>query len=273
MTLCFALTPAPERFAPPSQLSSFAVYAVLAAIYMVGAAGAVAWSIGRNLALVKGKTLRAALMMVTVGNGTEIPFMTIRTLQRLTLRAGPELLVFAFLLNTARFILIPLGCAIAAMEPSRKTMLYYYRRIRLYPLWHLLRSATIELALASLVSRTQDALATDDAWERLHRRVVEVHDSIFYLYDGWARPELVDQSTRQTRVLNCGPTACWLEVARREALRGIPKRYCVNPDRELLPRVLAQESSMRVEVRYLMRLHRALKSRSVQAFADTVVAR
>ncbi|MGH3826561.1 MAG: DUF6545 domain-containing protein [Pseudonocardiaceae bacterium] len=278
MVLCFAITPGAERFTPAGAVSGFAVYAVLSGIYMIGAAGSAAWLLWCRLPYITGTTLYAGLLMVTVGNAIQAPFMVIHTLQRLVPEVPPELLTAAFALNTTRFIMVPLGCVIAAVEPSWKTVLYWYRRVRLYALWRRLRDATKELALTPPTSRTRDLLTIDDAWERLHRRVVEVHDSVFYLYDTWAWPELLvaakrhAEDTARPERRRIVAVACWIEVTRRAALSGMPRLHR-ELDPELLPELQAAQSTMRAEIRHLVRLDRAMRSRRVQAFTREMLQR
>jgi hypothetical protein len=275
MVLCFALTPGAERFEPAGTVSVFAVYALLAGIYMISIAGSAAWLVWRRLPSVTGGTLYAGLLMVTVGNAMQVPFLVIRTVQRLTPEVAPALLTVAFVLNTTRFIMVPLGCVIAAVESPRTTVLYWYRRVRLYALWRRLRDAT-RLTLPPPLSRTRDLLTIDDAWERLHRRVVEIHDSVFYLHDAWAWPELLvaakhhaEQAARpeQRRIV---AVACWIEVTRRAALSGAPRLHR-ELDHELLPELQAAHSTMRAETRYLIQLNRAMRSQRVQAFAREMI--
>ncbi|GAB1691161.1 MAB_1171c family putative transporter [Krasilnikovia sp. M28-CT-15] len=273
MALFFALTPPPQRFTVPHGFTTFTMYALTAAIYMITTAVAVVWLLCRHLRFVRTRTLSAALVLLAVGNATQVPFMTIRTVQRLSGAASPGLLDVAFILNTTRFILVPIGCVIAAMEPVRKASLYCYRRARLYGLWRRLRSATPELQLSPDVSRASDLLAFDDAWERLHRRVVEIRDSMLYLHDTWASHDLLNAARQH---VEDGPPAhrprlltiaCWLEVTRRLAVTGRPRVYA-DVDRSLLPDLRAARSTMHPETRYLLRLHRALRSRAVRDFAD-----
>jgi hypothetical protein len=275
MSVLFALTPPAERFVPPASPSAFTAYALVAATYMIAAAGLATWVTLCHLPHVRGGTLYLGLLMVTVGNSTEIPFMVIRTVQRLSAQVTPDLLKVALLLNTARFVLVPLGCTIAAIEPIRHTVLYCVRRARVYSLWYLLRSSTTTLTLAPLVSRHRDVLVVDNAWERLHRRVIEIRDSIFHLHDTRAWPELLREAEKhaqsepnpaQRRLITI---ASWLEVTRRAAVSQAPKQHR-DVDKALLPELLADESTLHIEVRYLLRLHRAMRSRSVRTFADTV---
>jgi hypothetical protein len=278
MALCFAVTPGAERFTPPATVPAFAVYAVVAGIYVIGAAGWAAWLLWRRLPYVTGRALYAGLFMVTVGNAIQVPFMVIRTLQRLIPEVPPELLTAAFVLNSTRFIMVPVGCVITAIEPPRMTVLYWYRRVRLYTLWRRLRDATRDLALTPPMPRTRDLLTIDDAWERLHRRVVEIHDSAFSLYDAWAWPELLIAAKRcavqtaQPQQRRIVAVACWIEVARRAALSGAPRLHR-ELDHELLPELQAAQSTMRAEMRYLIRLHRAMRSRQVQAFVKEMIQR
>lgn len=152
---------------------------------------------------IHGRTLRAGLALVAVGNLMEVPFAVIRLGERLTWFASPVLADAAFHASTARFVMVPLGCAVAAFEPMRTALSYYHRRVRLYSLWRSLRDATAEIALGPPVSRWRDAMTFDNAWERLHRRVIEIRVSAFHLHDSWCRPELAEESTvyEETRYL------------------------------------------------------------------------
>ncbi|MGH3784177.1 MAG: MAB_1171c family putative transporter [Pseudonocardiaceae bacterium] len=275
MTLLFLLTPVLRRFTSPASLSAFTAYSLLAASYMIVAAGAASWLIFRHLPLVRGRTLYAGLLMLAVGNATEIPFMTIRTLQRLTPYTDAGLLRAALVLDTVRFILLPAGCVTAALDPLRRTVMHCYRRARIYPLWHLLRIATAELTLAPPVARWRDLVVVSDAWERLHLRVVEIRDSIVHLYGTWAWPQLLEQATHYAQA-TIPPkrrpiivTACWLEVTRRAARSGAPRLHQVL-DEMPSPGLSGSESVTREEITHLIRLHRAMRSRQVRAFASDV---
>jgi hypothetical protein len=274
MTLLFLLTPVPWRFTPPpASLSAFTVYSLLAASYMIVAAGSASWLIFRHLPYVRGRTLYAGLLMISVGNATEIPFMTIRTLQRLTTHTDARLLQAALVLNTVRFILLPAGCVTAAIDPLRRTVLHCYRRARIYPMWHLLRLATAELTLAPPVARWRDLVVVSDAWERLHLRMVEIHDSIVHLYGTWAWPQLLDLATQYAQA-TAPPkrrpiivTACWLEVTRRAARSSAPRLHQI-VDEMPSHGPPGCECATREEITYFLRLYRAMRSRQVRAFAS-----
>lgn len=202
MVLSFALTPAAERFKPLAVPGPFLAYVLLVGTYLIAGAGAATWVMWRHLPAVNGRTLYAGLLMVMIGNAAEVPFMTIRTLQRWSEFATPELAQVALIFSTTRFIVMPLGCIVTAIEPARKTILYCYCRARLYSLWRELRNATSGITFDPLVSRRQDLLNIDDAWERLHRRLIEIHDSIFYLHDTWACTELLEHAAREAEMTN-----------------------------------------------------------------------
>lgn len=266
--ICYYVTPAAQRFRPTPD-GPFAVYNLVIFLYLGIALGAAAWQMWRHLPGVRGRTLRAGLALVAIGNVMEVPFAAIRLGERLTLFASPVLTDIAFYASTARFIMVPLGCVVAAFEPMRTAVLYYYRRIRLYSLWRSLREATPEIALAAPISRRQDIFAFDNAWERLHRRIIEIRDSAFHLYDTWCWPELLEHAGRNAEGDRIAITARWLEVARRESLAGSPKRYR-SLDKAFLPELVAEESTVHRETRSLLRLHRELRSPAVQAFAASV---
>ena len=276
MTALFELAPPDERFDPAFEFAPFTAYSLLAASYMIVSAVIMTVAMGRHLPSVGTRTLFAGLLMLTAGNATQVPFMAIRTLQRLATDVPPALGDAAFVLNTIRFVLVPLGCVVAALEPVRATVVHWHRHVRIYPLWRLLRDATPELALEPPISRAGDLFATGYLWERLHRRVVEIRDSIVYLHDTWASPALLDQVSRyaeseaphgRRRVL---ATACLLAALRRFSLDGTPKRY-LKPDRSLLPELLHDVATSRVEVEGLIRLQHVMRSREVRNFIDDTV--
>lgn len=277
MLLFFALTSGPERFPPVGRLDTFAVYALLQAAYLVGAAGVAAYTVWRHLSAVRNGTLFVALWMVMIGDALMIPFMVIRTAERITVIA-PWFSQVALLVSTARFVLLPLGCVIVATGPLFRAVAYWYRRIRIYSLWCLLSRATPEIILERPVSRLQDLLTITRPWVRLHRRVIEIRDTIFYLYDAWASTGLVGEAGRYAESLaGCRHrralmTACWLEATRLAALAGSPKRYD-EVDKSVLPELLAEVSTMGAEVRGLLRLHRTLRTSAVRTFVTTIPRR
>ncbi|ONI83049.1 hypothetical protein ALI144C_18605 [Actinosynnema sp. ALI-1.44] len=270
ITVCYYVTPAAQRFRP-SPDGPFAAYNLLIFAYLGISLGAAAWQMWRHLPGIRGRTLRTGLALVAIGNAMEVPFAVIRVGERLTWFGSPVLTDVAFYASTARFVMVPLGCVVAAFEPMRTALLHYYRRLRLYSLWRMLRDATGEIALTRPVSRWRDIRTVDDASERLHRRIIEIRDSAFHLHDSWCHPDLVEQAATATpgddRV---GVTARWLEVARRESLAGAPKRYA-SSDKAFLPALTADESTVYQETRYLLTLGRELRSPAVQAFGDRFV--
>ncbi|MCE7003816.1 hypothetical protein LWC34_13400 [Kibdelosporangium philippinense] len=268
ITICYYVAAPAERFRPSPE-GPFAVYNLLIFLYLGISLGAAAWQMWRHLPGVRGRTLRAGLALVAIGNLMEVPFAVIRVGERLTWFGSPVLSDVAFYASTARFIMVPLGCVVAAFEPMRTAVLYYFRRIRLYSLWRSLRAATPEISLAEPMSRWQDIRTMDNAWERLHRRIIEIRDSAFHLYDSWGWPELLDQAAHDAKNERIGVTARWLEVATRESIAGSPKRYR-SLDKAFLPALAAEESTVHEETRYLLELHRALRSPAVQAFASSV---
>lgn len=272
MILFFALTPAAQRFSNHPVPGMVTAYALVTASYMVPALIATAWILWRRLPHVQGRTLYAALLMFMVGDILMVLFMAVRTAGRLTTIAS-WLPALATTLSTGRLILLPLSIAMVAAEPLRTRTLYWYRRIRLYGLWHLLRDATSELVTAPMPTRWQDLRTINYAWERLHLRVVETRDSMFYLHDAWATPDLLKEATHYAHNVakndrrRIATIACWLETTRRAATTGTPKlHHPVNKD--LLPELVGDASTLHVEMRYLLQLHRTLQSRPVQAFAD-----
>ncbi|WP_410658138.1 MAB_1171c family putative transporter [Amycolatopsis sp. lyj-112] len=267
MIALFAVTSPEDRFTSSGESAPFAAYALVAAAYMVGAAGTAAWLLWRHLPAVRGGPLRPALTMILAGDLVIVPFMAIRTVERLT-PIPSWLPAVAVALSTIRFVLFPLGCVIVALEPFRTAAVHRYRRIRLYSLWRSLRASTPELSLTPVPSRARDLFDTGDAWESLHRRVIEIRDSIFQLYDTRVWGELLDHARTQAPPGDpeLSTIACWLEVARRTALGPDPKLH-QNLDKSQLPELLA-DSTLGHETRYFLELHRVLRSAPVREFAD-----
>lgn len=277
----FAVTPAPDRFGARAH-GWWAGYAVVWIAYgLITAVGAAAvfW---RHGVAMRSPVLRVSVLALAVGTSAEVPYLLIRGVRWFT-EAPASLALAGFWCSFARFVLVALGCSLAALEPLWQVSLYWYRRQRLYGLWLLLRRATPELVVAPPPSRRADLLAFDSAWERLHQRVIEIHDSITFLHDGWASPELLHEAGEATGAppYSGGPgqsrlvqrqrltaAACWIEVTRREAAAGADKLYHKELDKDLLPEVLADRSTVHREIRRMLRLHRALRSRTVASFAD-----
>jgi hypothetical protein len=272
MIALFAATAPEDRFTSTGESLPFAAYALVAAAYMISTASTAAWLLWRHLPAVRSGPLRPALTMILVGDLVIVPFMVIRTIERLT-PVPSWLPTVAVALSTIRFVLFPLGCVIVALEPFRAAILYRYRRVRLYPLWRSLRASTPELSLSPPPSRVRDLFDTGDAWEGLHRRVIEIRDSIFQLYDTRVWGGLLDHARAQapSGSPELATVARWLEVARRSALGPAPKLH-QNLDKSQLPGPLAAESTLRLETRYLLDLHRALRSAPVREFADGFTA-
>lgn len=280
MSVCFALTKPAERFArsAASVPPVFAAYSLLYAAYIASSAATITWVMCRHLPLVQGRVLFTGLLMMAVGDATQIPFVTIRTLERMTGSISLELSQTAFMLSATRFVLFPLGCVLVAAEPVHKAATYWYRRARVYPLWVLLRSCPPALMSTppSFVSRWWDLMMVDHVWERLHRRVIEIRDSIVYLYDAFAWPGLIDRATRYAQAValpeerRIVALACWLEVTRRLANSGTSVSRPRLDQPPFLP-LHTDGTTTYMESRDLARLYRALRSREVQMFADTVL--
>ncbi|WP_329172494.1 hypothetical protein OG754_10810 [Streptomyces decoyicus] len=270
----FAVTPAAERFGEQARggwtgyMIAWIAYGLLTAV----GAGALFWKHGLTM---RSPVLRVSVLALALGTSAEVPYLVVRTIRWITPDSAPELALTGFWCSFARFVLVALGCSLAALEPPMKALLHWHRRQRLRALWLLLRQATPELMVVPPPSRGADLLDLTHAWERLHQRVIDIRDSITYLHDGWASPRLLEEARRcaagagapESRRLTA--TACWIEATRREAVAGVPKRH-LGADKGLLPQVLADDSTMCREIGPLLRLHRALRSRHVRDFADDV---
>lgn len=283
MTISFAFTGSAQRFKPLTGISPFVGYVLAVGIYTIAASALAAYLMFRYLPRVPTKTrktLYAGLLMVALGNLAEVGFMGVRTVYRWAAFTTATLDHTGFILSMTRFILVPLGCAIAAFEPTRRALLYYYRRIRLFSFWTLLSAATPDITLRELPSRPLDLFTIDTsanaAYDHLHQRVVDIRDSIFHLFDRWATQNLVNLAAQQAKIAESAArphrrhifqTACWLEVVRREALAGVAPRD-EHVTKSHLPEIRADEATMHTEVTLLLRLHRTLRSPEVQTFAE-----
>jgi hypothetical protein len=274
MGVLFAMTPPQSRFNSKLLVPSFAAYSVIAGVYTIGVAMLAAFILARHVNQVYGRALRVALILIAVGTGALGPVVAILTLERLTRLVTPEMWQCAFLLSIARLILVPLGCAIAALAPACAQLVHGYYYYRLYSLWRLLRKATPELALSPIPSRAVDLRNLTAPWENLHKRVVEIHDSIHHLFDCWATPDLLDRAATFAasahRIANTAAiveTACWLEVTRRLATSRAPKQYSVL-DPRTSPISTDVDSTEPAEIRRLLKLARTLQAKQVQDFAD-----
>ncbi|WP_308103151.1 DUF6545 domain-containing protein [Streptomyces sichuanensis] len=305
----FVVTPAPDRFGAQAHgwWAGYAVAWITFGLVTAVGAGALFWRHGITM---RSPVLRLSMLALAVGTTAELPYLVIRAIRWFT-EAPPTLALVGFWCSFTRFVLVALGCSLAALEPLRRAALYWYRRQRLYGLWMLLRQATPELVVLTPRSRTADLLTFTNPWEQLHQRVIDIRDSITFLHDGWASPQLLQEAARHARggrdegsggqAEGSGEraeqdnsraegangqdegegakgrdegerlvaVACWIEATRRDALAGASKLHH-ELDKDLLPDVQASESTVHREIRHLLRLHRALRTRAVQVFADTV---
>ncbi|GAA1217951.1 hypothetical protein GCM10009665_04800 [Kitasatospora nipponensis] len=270
--LFFALTPAHDRFGAQAH-GWWVGYAIAWSSYgLITAVGAAAlfWWHGVTM---RSAVLRLSMLALAVGCTAEVPYQVIRAVRWFDPHASPTLTLAGFWCSFARFVLVALGCSLAALEPLRKAVLYRYRRQRLHALWLLLREATPELVLTAPQARLAELLTPGDAWEHLHQRVIDIRDSIAYLHDGWASPQLLTRAAGHAAAAGGGQPlamACWIEVTRRQALADEPKLHeeLGELGEELLPQTDASQSTVQHEVRRLLELHRALRSEPVRAFAD-----
>jgi hypothetical protein len=274
MLLFFEITPGPERFRPVGQLDTFAVYSLIQAAYVIAAASAASRIVWRHLSAVHNAVLSIALSMIMVADALMVPFMLIRTASRIT-SIAPWLSEVALIASTGRFFLLPLGCIIVAIWPLFRSIVYWQRRIRIYPLWCLLRRATPDIILERPVSRYRDLFTVTQPWVRLHRRVIDIRDSIFYLYETWASVEMIREAddfaaeivdSRHRRMLR---TACWLEATRLAAMAGAPKRR-EEVDMKIISELLADMSTATAEIRGLLGLYTALHAPAVREFAESM---
>jgi len=268
MATTFALTPPSARFHVPTGFTAFTVYTLVAAAYTAGAAAVAAWGLWRHLRRVRNRTLFVALLFLAIGNSIQVPFMAIRTAQRLVSDVPKSLLDAAFTLSTSRFILVPVGCALVALEPLRQALVWHYRRLLIFSLWRDLRGATLELTSAPMATRFQDLLTVRNSWELLHRRVVEIRDSIHHLHEVRTDPHLLEAAERSvdpgSRDAALTAAACWIAVARQ---RGWDGTAAAGGGTELvLPELHTEETTLSDEIRVLRRLHRLLHSDHVTAF-------
>ncbi|SFQ71242.1 hypothetical protein SAMN05421810_11433 [Amycolatopsis arida] len=268
----FAVTPPADRYGARAE-GWWVGYAVSWIGYgMITAVGAsvLFWRHGLTM---RDRVLRVSVLALAAGTTAEVPYLVIRAIRWFAPGASPDLAIVGFWFSFTRFVLVALGCSLAALEPLRTALLHWYRRQRLSGLWRQLRAATPELVVTGPESRVADLLAVRNGWERLHQRVVEIRDSISFLHSGWASPELLRAAT--DHAVEVAPpgrerltaTAAWIEATRRAALAEVPRSHH-ELGAELLPEVLASESTLRRDVRYLLRLHRALRRAEVRSFAS-----
>ncbi|MEV4641734.1 MAB_1171c family putative transporter [Actinoplanes sp. NPDC049548] len=262
----FLVTPEADRFGKEAH-GWWIAYAIAWIGYGATTATGAASIFWRTARSMRSPVLRFSMLALALGVGAELPYLAIRAVRWFVPGTPAELAVAGFWFSFTRFVVVALACSVAAVEPIRRSVLYQWRRQRLYGLWLLLRRATPELVLHEPRSRPVDLLSPGDSWELLHQRVVEIRDSITHLHDGWATPRLLREAAQYAGPDRLLAVACWIEATRRGARDGAP-RIDQEPGQELLPDVRATASTMRREVGQLVRLHRHLTSRAVQDFAD-----
>ncbi|WP_328335923.1 MULTISPECIES: DUF6545 domain-containing protein [unclassified Streptomyces] len=269
----FALTPVADRFGIQANgwWIPYAVSWLTFGTITAAGAGIVFW---RQSTAVSSPILRASLIAIALGTSAEIPYQAFRGIEYFD-SPTPALRLICFWLSDSRFILVALGCSLAALEPLMRSAISWYCRQLLYRPWALLRQATPELMITPDRSRIEDMLNLRNSWEQLHQRVVDIRDSTTYLFASWASPELLDQASghavkdgRADRGRTVA-TACWLEVTRRRALARSPKLHREIEGLPLVDVHVDDALTLR-EVRQLHRLYRSLKSHTVREFADSM---
>jgi uncharacterized protein DUF6545 len=270
MSMCFALTEPAARFHTPAA-TTFIGYSTLSALYMIANAIVVVTLAMRRLWSIRSAILFAALTMVMVGNLLQVPFMLIRTVERLTATIPDHFAQIAFPLGTARFTLITVGCVLTVLVPIVANIrhLYHWRRLR--RMWLLLTAATSELA----IERTdRSILRLGDGWKLLHSRIIDIRDSCFYLYDRRATPALLDEAHRYaygatpSEHQDLVVVACWLETTRRLALRNhSTANIATDRTLSLLPPAVRDPANLASEARTMLNLYKMLSSPAVQHFA------
>lgn len=242
----------------PQQLTLQTVSAqsVVFTLYLISTTSVTAWLLYRHVSEVQDKVLKLALWMIIVGDAVLVPYIAIVAVFMLGHATPPWLLWFGYVGAVARFALLPLGCVIATFEPVRKALVCRYQRWRLRGIWRLLTAVTPQLRMAPPA----------DSWEALHRRIVEIRDSVFHLYDTWATEDLVDTAHRYTDDPELA-VACWLEVTRRAAEDKAPRLYQLAH----MP-ALPDTPTAREEMRWQLGIYRAMRSPKAQWFADRYVA-
>ncbi|MFD0885172.1 DUF6545 domain-containing protein [Streptosporangium algeriense] len=264
----FVITPDSDRFGSQAH-GWWAGYAINWIVYgFVTAAGAavIFWRHGVTM---RSPVLRMSILALAVGTSAEFPYLVIRAIRWFSPETPSSLVLLGFWCSFTRFILIALGCSLAALEPLIKAFVSWYRRERLRGIWLLLRQATPDLQTVSPQSRWAEMLTFRNAEELLHQRIIEIYDSVTFLYDGWATPQMLQEASQHAAKAgqpHSVAIACWLEVTRRDAVGHAPK-LGHKLDRSLLPEMRAGGSTLHREVRQFLRLHRLLGSRLVQDFA------
>lgn len=269
MVICFALTEPAARFHTPTA-TTFIGYSLLAASYMITNATIIVTLAIRRLRSIHSSTLLAALTMVTTGNLLQVPFMLIRTVERLTPSIPDHFAQIAFPIGTVQFTLTTLGCVLTALVPIVANIrhLYHWRRLR--RMWLLLTAATSELA----IERTgRSILRLGDGWKLLHSRIIDIRDSCFYLYDRRATPALLDEAHRYAHGATSSEhqdlvvVACWLETTRRLALTNhFTANIVADRTLSLLPPVVRDPANLANEARTMLDLYKMLSSPTVEHF-------
>ncbi|GAB3874581.1 hypothetical protein GCM10029964_016780 [Kibdelosporangium lantanae] len=243
---------APEQLTFPGVSAQSVVFT----LYLMSTTSVTVWLLYRHVSEVRDRVLGLALWMIILGEAVLVPYMGIVAVFMVGHASPPWLVWFGYVGAVARFTLLPLGCVVATFEPVRKALVCRYQHWRLRGVWQLLTATTPQLRMAPPA----------DSWEALHRRIVEIRDSIFHLYDTWATEHLVATAHRYTNdpVL---AVACWLEVTRRAAEDRAPRLYQVVH----LPS-LPDTTTAREEMRWQLGIHRAMRSPETHWFADRYVA-
>jgi hypothetical protein len=183
---------------------------------------------GRHLRHAAGRpwTLRASIAALSGGCASLLVYVVCRA----ALLLAPARIVLAAVLDLSLYVgvlLLAVGAAPAAARAVRQRVGEYRALYRLSGLWRELTAATPQVVLrAGLTGRVGELLNPTHLTARLHRRIIEIRDSMLVLRDH-AHPELLAAARAHTDRLGLTPeaaeamfTACWLALAVRQRQTG-----------------------------------------------------
>ncbi|GGM79183.1 hypothetical protein GCM10012275_57220 [Longimycelium tulufanense] len=233
MSVSFAFTvmhdvPARDRFLPPvGTFNALTVYwlTYLSYMFVVNVwATVLFW---RELPRVRSWLVRTAVLLLALATTVIVVYSGTRVAA--VFSTTPELIRLGLLLSSTYFVLVALGCSVAAIEPLAQGAVSWWHCTKLYPLWRNLCHAVPHVALQKPRGWFLDVLAVRNGQLRLHRRLIEIRDGLLVLRD-WVTPadlERIDAAVTGAGLNGDGAesarTACWLQVAIHAKQVGNPR--------------------------------------------------
>jgi hypothetical protein len=254
---------------PPGTFTALTAYWVIYDTFTVSASAWAAFVFWRYLSRVHG-LLWIAELLLALATTAGVFYFTTRWVALFSASQAP--LAWGLLASSMYFVLVALGCSIAAMESLVDLAFKWWNCQKLYPLWRSLCEAVPHIALRAPRSWIWDCLLVANNSDRLTDRMVEIRDGLSDMRR-WVTASDMERIRTSLPVTGLDQdeveafrTACWLRVALDAKSGGAPE----SDECEDLARLGGDDAQ--AERRWLRRVAAAWESHEVRQCAATVVA-